>query len=230
VEILNWLSEGPVSYLEAWERQKERVALRAAGQVGDALILLEHKPVVSYGKASDPRFRLLDEAGYAARGIDLIPSDRGGDATYHGPGQLVGYPIVHLGEGSRDLHAYVRALEEVLIRTAADFGVAARRVDWHAGVWTEDDGYLAAIGVKVSRWVTHHGFALNVDARVREGFATIVPCGQSGRRVATLSEEAGRRISPGEAGERAGAHALDILGKIVHTASQTGREARQVAQ
>ena len=123
MEILNWLSEGPIDYEEAWERQRARVALRAAGEVGDALILLEHTPVVSYGKAADPRFRLLDAAGYAERGIKLIATDRGGDATYHGPGQLVGYPIIHLGEGKRDLHAYVRSIEEVVIQAAASLSI-----------------------------------------------------------------------------------------------------------
>ena len=140
MEIISWLSEGPIPYREAWERQRERVALRAAGDVPDALILLEHAPVVSYGKNSDPRFRLLTEEEYASQGIELIPSDRGGDATYHGPGQLVGYPILHLGEGNRDIHRYVRSLEELVIQAAADFGVKAGRADWHAGVWTEDGG------------------------------------------------------------------------------------------
>ena len=198
MEIVSWLGEGPIPYREAWERQRERVRLRAGGDVPDALILLEHAPVVSYGKNSDPKYRLLTDEAYAARGIELVASDRGGDATYHGPGQLVGYPIIHLGEGNRDIHRYVRSLEEVLIRAAGDFGVIAGRVDFHAGVWTPGGGYLAALGVKVSRWVTHHGFALNVDARVLDGFSTIVPCGQAGRPVATLSGEAGREISVGE--------------------------------
>lgn len=218
-----------MDYEEAWERQRARVALRAAGEVDDALILLEHTPVVSYGKASDPKFRLLDEPGYAARGIKLIATDRGGDATYHGLGQLVGYPIIHLGEGKRDLHAYVRSIEEVVIQAAAALGVTAGRASWHAGVWTPDEGYLAAIGVKVSRWVTHHGFALNVDERVREGFSTIVPCGQEGRRITTLSEQAGRAVSVEETAAVVGPVAMDILTKIRHTALESGRNARQVA-
>ena len=223
MEILNWLTEGPIPYREAWERQRERVRQRAAGEADDALILLEHAPVVSYGKSADPKYRLLSEAGYAARGIELVASDRGGDATYHGPGQLVGYPIIHLGEGNRDIHRYVRSLEELVIRTAADFGVKAGRVDWHAGVWTEGGEYLAAVGVKVSRWVTHHGFALNVDSRVRSGFETIVPCGQAGREIATLSGVAGREIPMGEVGGRAAAHALDIFGKMPYSSPETGQ-------
>ncbi len=230
IELLNWLDRGAIPYREAWELQRERVALRVAGEVDDALILLEHAPVVSFGRASDPRFRLLSEAEYAEWGIELVPSDRGGDATYHGPGQLVGYPIIFLGEGNRDIHAYVRAVEELIIRAAAELGVAAGRADFHAGVWTPDGGYLAAIGVKVSRWVTHHGFALNVDARVFSGFETIVACGQEGRRVTTLSEQAGRIVSVEETADAVGRHALDILGKMLHTHLESGREARHVAQ
>jgi lipoyl(octanoyl) transferase len=190
LETINLLSEGQIAYHEGWERQRARVATRISGDVPDGVILLEHAPVVTYGKTGKPEFRLLTEAEYAVRGIELVATDRGGDVTYHGPGQLTGYPIVHLGEGSRDLHKYVWTLEEAIIRTAAEFGVAAGRVDFHAGVWTERGGYLAAIGVKVQRWVTHHGFGLNVDGRVHEGFATIVACGQTGRQVVSLSEEA----------------------------------------
>jgi lipoate-protein ligase B len=219
MEILNWLPEGPLDYETVWERQRARVALRIAGEVDDALILLEHAPVVTYGRAADPAYRLLDPAEYARRGIALIATDRGGDATYHGPGQLVGYPILHLGEGRRDIHAYVRSVEETILRAAARLGVVAGRADWHAGVWTPDGGYLAAIGVKVTRWVTHHGFALNVDERVRAGLETIVPCGQVGRRITTLSEQAKRPISLEEAASVIEGAALDILQKVRHTAS-----------
>ena len=195
METINLLSEGLIGYHEGWERQRARVAARIADAVPDGVILLEHAPVVTYGKTGKPEFRLLSEAKYAARGIELVPTDRGGDVTYHGPGQLTGYPIVHLGEGKRDLHRYVWSLEEALIQTAAEFGVAAGRVDFHAGVWTERGGYLAAIGVRVQRWVTHHGFGLNVDNQVRTGFETIVACGQTGHPVVSLSEEAGTALS-----------------------------------
>jgi lipoyl(octanoyl) transferase len=189
MDIQNLLSQGPLAYTTMWERQKELVALRQAGEIPDTLLLLEHSPVISYGRTSNPAFRLLSDAEYQNRGIEVIASDRGGDVTYHGPGQLVGYPILHLGEGNRDIHAYVRFLEEVIIQTCAAFCVVANRVDWHAGVWV-DDRYLAAIGVRVSRWVTHHGFALNVTPEVHTGFETIVACGQTGYKVTTLSEEA----------------------------------------
>jgi lipoyl(octanoyl) transferase len=199
LETINLLSEGLIGYHDGWERQRARVTARIADEVGDGLILLEHAPVVTYGKTGKSEFRLLTEAQYAARGIELVATDRGGDVTYHGPGQLTGYPIVHLGEGQRDLHRYVWTLEEAIIRTAAMFGVAAGRVDFHAGVWTDGGaGYLAAMGVKVQRWVTHHGFGFNIDERVQSGFDTIVACGQTGRRVVSLSEQAGTELALGE--------------------------------
>lgn len=212
MEIIDLLGEGPIPYEAAWERQRQRVARRQAGAAADALLLLEHAPVVTYGRAADPRFRLLTEAEYARRGIALVATDRGGDVTYHGPGQLVGYPIVHLGDGRRDLRRFVWQLEETLIRAASDLGVEAARASWHAGVWTADGGYLAAIGVKVARWVTHHGFALNVDARVQEGFSTLVPCGQEGRRIATLSGQAQRAVTVPEAARAVAARFLEVFG------------------
>lgn len=210
--VLDLLPGGPVSYADGLALQRARVAARQAGTVPDALILLEHTPVVSYGRMADPAHRLVSDAEFAAAGIELVATDRGGDATYHGPGQLVGYPVLHLGDGNRDLHRYVRGLEETLIRAAADLGVPdAHRVDFHAGVWI-GDGYLAAIGVKVSRWVTHHGFALNVDDRVRAGFATIVPCGVPGKRVVTLSEAAGRIVTPAEAAVAVARRFAEVFG------------------
>ncbi|MBC8103713.1 MAG: lipoyl(octanoyl) transferase LipB [Cytophagales bacterium] len=199
--IVSLLSEGPIPYPDAWERQRKLVALRQQEKVPDTVLLLEHPPTVTYGKASDPSHRLLTPEEYAARGIALIETDRGGDVTYHGPGQLVCYPILHLGEGRRDLHRYVRALESVIIAAARTLGVAgAERAPWHAGVWV-GDGYLAALGVKVSRWVTHHGFALNVSESVRDGFATIIPCGVAGKKIATLSSLAAREVSLSETAE-----------------------------
>ncbi|WP_309719128.1 lipoyl(octanoyl) transferase LipB [Armatimonas sp.] len=211
MELLNFLSEGLIGYHEGWEQQRARVAARIAGDVPDGVILLEHAPVVTYGKTGKPEFRLLSEAEYGACGIELVATDRGGDVTYHGPGQLTGYPIVHLGEGKRDLHKYVWTLEEAIIRTAAEFGVAAVRVDFHAGVWTAQGGYLAAIGVKVQRWVTHHGFGLNVDERVHPGFETIVACGQTGRQVVSLSAEAKTGLTLEEVASVAARHLESVL-------------------
>jgi len=195
LRIENCLSEGAISYADGLAWQRERVAARQAGIIPDTLLLLTHTPTVTFGKAANPANLLLTPAEYAARGIELVATDRGGDVTYHGAGQLVGYPIIALSEGDRDLHRYVRGLEEIVIRACDLLGATgAARADFHAGVWA-DDGYLAAVGVRVSRWVTHHGFALNVTEEVRENFATIVPCGVAGKRIATVSELAGRFVS-----------------------------------
>lgn len=200
IEIVDWLGDGPIPYRAAWERQMELVERRQRDEIPDTLLLLEHPPTVTYGRAADLATNLkLAPDEYARRGIELIATNRGGDVTYHGPGQLVGYPILHLGEGNRDLHRYVRTLESVLIASAADLGVAnAGRADWHAGVWV-DGAYLAALGVRVARWVTHHGFALNVSDDVRAGFDTIVPCGVAERPITTLETLLGRPISVSEA-------------------------------
>ncbi len=209
MQVIRLFDNGPVPYAEAWERQKELVALRQQNRVPDTLLLLEHPPTVTFGRAADPANLLLAPHEYAARGIALIETNRGGDATFHGPGQLVGYPILHLGEGRRDVRGYVRALEQVLIAAAGDLGVVgAGRAPWHAGVWV-GNGYLAALGVRVARWVTHHGFALNVTADVLPGFATIVPCGVPNKPVTTLSREAGRLISVREAADAVAARSRE---------------------
>ena len=193
--VHNLLHSGPMDYAAGLTLQRDLVARRQQGEIPDTLLLLQHTPTVTFGKTTDPHHLLLTPDEYAHRGIVLVATDRGGDVTYHGPGQLVVYPIIHLGEGSRDLHRYVRRLEEVVIQTAHEFGAAdAGRADWHAGVWV-GDGYLAALGVKVSRWVTHHGIALNVTEAVQAGFATIVPCGVAGKLVVSLSERARQPVS-----------------------------------
>ncbi|MBC8143818.1 MAG: lipoyl(octanoyl) transferase LipB [Armatimonadetes bacterium] len=197
--VENRVAEGAISYADGLAWQRERVAARQANIIPDTLLLLTHTSTVTYGKSANPANRLLTAEEYAARGIELIPTDRGGDVTYHGAGQLVGYPIIALGEGNRDLHRYIRGLEEIVIRACDLLGASgAGRADFHAGVW-HGDGYLAAVGVRVSRWVTHHGFALNVTKEVRENFATIVPCGVAGKRIATVSELAGRPVTVAEA-------------------------------
>jgi lipoyl(octanoyl) transferase len=199
LEVLNLVGDGPIPYRDAWERQREIVSRRQREEIPDTLLLLQHPPTVTYGKAADPAYRLLSPEEYAVRGIQLIETDRGGDVTYHGPGQLVGYPILHLGEGRRDIHRYVRMLEAAVIGICEELGVhGADRAPWHAGIWI-GDGYLAALGVKVSRWVTHHGFALNVSDAVRSGFETIVPCGVEGKRIATVSEYAGHPVTVSDA-------------------------------
>lgn len=198
LEVIDRTGGKPIPYREAWDWQLELVAQRQREEIPDKLLLLTHPPTVTYGKRADPAFRLLTEEGYAERDIELVPTDRGGDVTYHGPGQLVGYPIVSMGEGRRDLHRYVRLLEQTLIDACAELGVShAGRVDYHAGVWV-DDGYLAALGVRVSRWVTYHGFALNVSDQVRTNFGTIVPCGVPDHDIVTMEQLLKRPVTVAE--------------------------------
>jgi lipoyl(octanoyl) transferase len=168
--------------------QRALVTERQAHSVDDLLLLLEHPPVITLGVRGDGgRGHIVagDET-LLARGIEIVEAGRGGDVTYHGPGQLVAYPIIDLSPDRRDVHRYVRDLEEVLIRVAADFGITAGRVQGLTGVWA-GPRKLAAIGVRISRWVTSHGFALNVTTDV-SAFALIVPCGIADRGVTSLAE------------------------------------------
>jgi len=191
-----WL--GRVRYGEALALQERLVGERREGRIRDTLLLLEHPHVITLGTASSPHHVLVDEAGRSERSIELFETGRGGDVTYHGPGQLVGYPILDLRPDRQDLHRYLRDLEEVLILAAGRWGVAARREVGRTGVWTER-GKLAAIGVRVSsRWITSHGFALNVGTDLSY-FETIVPCGLADRRVTSLARETGQPVHVEEA-------------------------------
>ena len=183
---------GVVPYDDATRLQQDLVALRQAGRIADRLLLLEHPAVITLGVAArGGRENILVTADELARqGVEVRAARRGGDVTYHGPGQLVGYPIIRLAPPRRDVHRYVRDLEEVLIRTAAHFGVQAGREPGLTGVWVGRDK-LAAIGVRFSRWVTSHGFALNVSADLAR-FRLIRPCGIEGRGVTSLAALIGR--------------------------------------
>ena len=189
---------GQVPYTEALALQRSLVEERKAGRIGDTLLLLEHPHVLTLGVRGDGgRSHILasDEA-LASRGIEVQETGRGGDITYHGPGQLVGYPIVDLNPDRRDVHRYVRDLETVLIRTAWDYGIEAGRVDGLTGVWVGNEK-LAAIGVRIARWITSHGFALNVSTDLDQ-FSLIVPCGISDRGVTSLARLLGRPVDMAE--------------------------------
>lgn len=182
--LARWL--GRVDYAEATEMQESLVRRRRRGEIGDSLLLLEHPPVVTLGRGSDRGNVLLDESELAARGIELHETGRGGDVTYHGPGQLVGYPVLALSGERRDAHRYLRDLEQALIRTAASYGVGAGRIEGLTGVWVGENK-LAAIGVRLSTgWITSHGFALNVATDL-SAFETIVPCGIAHRGITSLA-------------------------------------------
>ena len=206
--FIHLLSLGRVGYAEGLEIQARAVAARKAGAIGDTLLMLEHPPVISLGRNSSRANVLASDEWLAMRGVELHEVNRGGDVTYHGPGQLVGYPIVDLrGEwpGKKGPHLgpvdFVRLLEEALIRTCADFGVMAKRIPKCTGVWTFGGGdkmperKLAAIGVHVSQGVTSHGFALNVTTDLRD-FDWIVPCGITDRGVTSLELEADAATEP----------------------------------
>jgi len=188
---VRWL--GRVRYAEATALQERLVAERRSGSIPDTLLLLEHPHVITLGTASSPEHVLVGEQERAQHSIELFETGRGGDVTYHGPGQLVGYPILDLNPDRRDLHRYLRDLEEVLIRAVATWGVKAYRAEGLTGVWTAG-GKVAAIGVRVSAgWITSHGFALNVDTDL-SFFRTIVPCGISDREITSLARETGREL------------------------------------
>ena len=185
---------GRVAYADALALQRSLVEDRRAGRIPDTLLLLEHPHVLTLGVRGDGgRSHILATAeALASRGIEVHETGRGGDITYHGPGQIVGYPILDLNPDRRDVHRYVRDLETVLIGVAADYGIAAGRVDGLTGVWVGEEK-LAAIGVRIARWITSHGFALNVTTDL-ERFSLIVPCGIADRGVTSLARLLGRRV------------------------------------
>ncbi len=176
---------GRIDYASALELQQELVAQRKQGSICDQLLLLEHPHVITMGRNGHRENLLAHEDVLARAGIAYHPTDRGGDVTYHGPGQLVGYPILDLREWKRDVGAYVRAVEQVIVDTLADFGIAAGRIPKLTGVWV-DGCKIAAIGVHISRWVTSHGFALNVDTDLTY-FQYIIPCGLT-RPVTSMAQ------------------------------------------
>jgi lipoyl(octanoyl) transferase len=181
-----------VDYGAAATLQDELHAGRVAGTVGDTLLLLEHRPIYTLGRSADASHILLDAAELERLGIARISTSRGGDVTYHGPGQLVGYPIIHLGGRSLGVLAYITAVEEALIRTLADFGVPSGRDPRNRGVWVGNDK-IAAIGIRVSRQVTMHGFALNVNTRL-DDYRGIVPCGLTAAGVTSMARVIGRPV------------------------------------
>ncbi|MBS1789937.1 MAG: lipoyl(octanoyl) transferase LipB [Acidobacteria bacterium] len=184
---------GLVPYGEAHELQKQLVEKRKADEIPDTFLLLQHPHVITLGRAADRTNILADEAMRAQFGVELHETGRGGDVTYHGPGQLVGYPIIKLLPGRQDIRRYVRDIQEVLIRTSADFGVKAEpRGGEFVGVWVGDDK-LGAIGIRISRWVTMHGFAFNVTTDLNY-FQLIVPCGIRGHGVTSLEQLLGHPV------------------------------------
>ena len=185
---------GRMEYRKAWRLQQEVVALRKAGDIGDTLLLLEHEPVVTLGRDGSRASLKLSPEEMRQRGIDLVESDRGGDATYHGPGQVVGYVIVDLRPDQKDIRKYVTNLEQSMIETLGAYGLM-QCVSDAPGTWLLDPPRkIGAIGARVSRWVTHHGFAFNVNTNLSH-FEVIIPCGIPDKGVTSLEKELGKRFS-----------------------------------
>ena len=201
---------GRISYASGLQLQQGLVEERKRGAVPDTLLLLEHDPVVTLGRNARKENLLVSEDLLRARGVELFEVGRGGDATYHGPGQVVGYPIIELPEGRRDVHRYVRDLEEVMIRVCGDYGFAARRIAGKSGTFVGENK-IGAIGVRISRWVTSHGFALNVNTNL-SGFDLIVPCGLRDQGVTSLATLLGAEVDLSEVKERLERRFTEVLG------------------
>lgn len=213
MEVCRWGYAGRVPYAGALALQKDLVERRASGAIPDTLLFVEHPHVITLGRGARRENVLATRPG-----VEVIETDRGGDVTYHGPGQVVGYPIVDLGGLRQDVKWYLERLEEVLIDTCAAFGVKAARAQGMTGAWT-GGAKIGAIGVHVSRWITSHGFALNVATDLSY-FDLIIPCGLRGLPVTSLEKETGRPVDPAEV-RRA---AADGFGRVFGREMQHGQE------
>ena len=223
---------GRIAYGAAWELQRRAVGARKAGASPNVLLLCEHSHVITLGRNGKREHLLASDHVMQQMGVEFFESDRGGDITYHGPGQLVGYPILNLAEIRRDVAWYVRGLEEPMIRATAEFGVVGKRVAGRTGVWVDAAGRpgaaaseekLAAIGVHLSRWVTSHGFAYNVATDLRY-FDLIVPCGIAGRRATSLERLLGARVTPEEVAPRVTARFGEVFGLAMRPAPRAELE------
>ena len=203
---------GRVPYGQGLDLQARLVADRQAGRIPDTLLLLEHDPVFTLGRNARAEHVLFPESELRARGFEVFETGRGGDVTFHGPGQVVGYPILDLSPDRCDVHRYVRDLEEVMIRTCADYGVTAGRVPGMTGTWV-GDAKVGAIGVRIARWVTSHGFAFNVSADLAP-FGLIVPCGLRGRGVTSLERVLGRAVGQDGVVDRLAAHVAAVFERL----------------
>ena len=215
---------GMIGYAEAWALQKRLVAARKANAIEDVLLLCEHPHVITLGRNGKREHLLASEHVLKQKGVELHATDRGGDITYHGPGQIVGYPILNLGAIRRDVVWYVRMLEEAMIRATREFGVDAVREEGKTGIWVRAESSeekLAAIGVHISRWVTSHGFAYNVSTDLRF-FDLIVPCGIADRKATSLEKILGRSMEHKEVAPHLVKRFGEVFGLEMKQASRQG--------
>jgi lipoyl(octanoyl) transferase len=208
---------GRIEYGAALEVQKETEIAVKEGKQPDTLLLLEHPHTLTVGRRGDNAGILLPEEALAARGVGVFETNRGGKVTYHGLGQIVGYPIINLSPDRKDVHRYIRDLEEVLIRTLADFGIAAFRIEGLTGVHTSR-GKVAAIGVHIARWVTTHGFALNVNTDL-SFFSLIIAC--DGEQVTSMEDLLGHEVDMHVVEDRIGGHFAEVFEMTLTEFSQT---------
>lgn len=222
VEFIDW---GLVDYQEAWDRQEnifaQTLSLKQENRTNNTtlptrnyLIFTEHPHVYTLGKSGHEEYLLLDEAGLIEKEAKFYKINRGGDITYHGPGQIVGYPILDLDNFFTDIHLYLRTLEEAIILTLADYGIAAGRYEGYTGVWLDADNdkarKICAMGVRASRWVTMHGFAFNVNADLAY-FGNIIPCGIDDKDVTSMERELGRKLDMEEVKQRLKNHIASLF-------------------
>ena len=208
---------GLVPYAEGLELQRALVEERRADRIPDTLLLLQHPHVVTIGVKKEGRSHITaTPERLSSLGVEVFETGRGGDVTYHGPGQLVGYPVVDLNPDRRDVHRYVRDLEEVMIRVCGDYGITAGRVKGFSGAWV-GDAKIGAIGVRISRWITSHGFAFNVTTDI-DFFNLIVPCGIADRGVTSLAKQIGRTPPLAEVEDRVVTHFSQVFDRRVSDA------------
>jgi len=222
MKICQIIDLGLIDYAEALALQKRVVAARKADAIADTLLVCEHPHVITQGRNGKREHLLVSEQVLRQKGMDYYETSRGGDITYHGPGQIVGYPILNLGAIRRDVVWYVRTLEEAMIHATAEFGITAERVAGKTGIWVRagnTEEKLAAIGVHISRWVTSHGFAYNVSTDLRN-FQLIVPCGIAGRRATSLEKLLGRDMEQKEVALRIAKHLGELLGRDIKETSR----------
>jgi lipoyl(octanoyl) transferase len=222
VKICGIVDLGLIGYAEASALQKRVVGARKAGAIEDVLLFCEHPHVITQGRNGKREHLLVSEHVLRQKGVEFHATNRGGDITYHGPGQIVGYPILDLGAIRRDVVWYVRTLEEAMIRATAEFGITAERVAGKTGIWVrtgKTEEKLAAIGIHISRWVTSHGFAYNVSTDLRN-FDLIVPCGIANRKATSLEKLLGRSVEEKEIAPRIGKHLGELLGLEMKEASR----------
>jgi len=207
---LTYCDLGFIDYKEAWDIQRDIFNKRVAAEVIDYLFLLEHPNTYTFGKTAHKENLIGSENFLKENKISVYDIDRGGDITYHGPGQIVGYPIIDLNHWFKDTHKYLRALEEVIIKTCGDFGLASERNPKHTGVWI-GERKIAAIGIKVSRWITMHGFAFNVNTDLSL-FNGIIPCGIQDKTVTSLSNELIHPVEIQDVKEKLLKNFMNVLG------------------